>query len=83
MITTETQPATRLTAETPENGPPTPENMGRETRGRAIRRFCIQCMGGGQGGDPMRGPTGVIACIRDCPSTACALYPFRPYRETR
>lgn len=77
----QTPPIPLPSPEPTENELPTPETRGRETRGRAIRRMCIECMGGGTDGDPMRGPHGVIACIRECPSSACPLWAHRPYRN--
>lgn len=38
------------------------------TRGKAIKYFCLECLGGYQ------------EDIRNCTVEKCALYPFRPYR---
>ena len=47
------------------------------TRSLAIRAFCSQCMGC----DAERIEPGFISDIRNCTSTRCALYGFRPYQK--
>jgi hypothetical protein len=39
------------------------------SKAAAIKLFCLECVGG------------VRADVRDCTSSACALYPHRPYRS--
>lgn len=56
---------------------PTPiDRLKRHPRGRkaAIDAFCWGCMGG-------KGNVGLPGMIRECSSSNCALFRFRPYQD--
>ena len=43
-----------------------------------INAFCFECMGGEE---PKAQPRVIKAMVRDCPSTRCALWKKRPWRD--
>lgn len=49
----------------------------RPTPTRAIRAFCMQCMGTD---DPNNPQEGYQSDIRGCTSKGCPLYNYRPYK---
>ncbi len=44
---------------------------------RSINAFCANCMGWERDGER---PPGIIALIRECAATRCALHGLRPYQ---
>jgi len=60
--------------------------MGKQTPLKAIRRACIQCMGGRFTWDYQGVPVGMRLfkqAVKDCPEQACPLWPYREGRLPR
>jgi len=58
--------------------------MNRITRAKAVKYFCMACMGwdGFYGGKVGTGSSEAVKLVRECESKDCPLYNFRTGRET-
>jgi hypothetical protein len=45
----------------------------------AVKRFCIECFGGGRGGRKMG--SAISAEIRECTDPECPLFEVRPFKN--